>query len=132
MDKKIRVLLAQPSLENHSRGIITVAQMLRNAGMEVIYIGNSLPEQVAQVALQEDADVIGISVLCGSELVFGKDLIKYAKKKKLREDLLLMLGGIFPPQHIPKLKKIGFKGIFGPGATKEEIVGFIKGALPSN
>lgn len=131
MDKKIRVLLAQPSLENHSRGIITVAHMLRNAGMEVIYIGNSLPEQVAQVALQEDADVIGISVLCGSELVFGKDLIKYAKKKKLREDLLLMLGGIFPPQHIPKLKKIGFKGIFGPGATKEEIVGFIKGALPS-
>jgi len=131
MDKKIRVLLAQPSLENHSRGIITVAQMLRNAGMEVIYIGNSLPEQVAQVALQEDADVIGISVLCGSELVFGKDLIKFAKKKKLREDLLLMLGGIFPPQHIPKLKKIGFKGIFGPGATKEEIVGFIKGALPS-
>jgi methylmalonyl-CoA mutase C-terminal domain/subunit len=129
MDKKIRVLLAQPSLENHSRGIITVAHMLRNAGMEVIYIGNSLPEQVAQVALQEDVDVIGISLLCGSELVFGKDLVRYAKKRKIREDVLFIMGGIFPPQHIPKLKKIGFKGIFGPGATKEEIVGFIKGAL---
>jgi methylmalonyl-CoA mutase C-terminal domain/subunit len=129
MDKKIRVLLAQPSLENHSRGIITVAHMLRNAGMEVIYIGNSLPEQVAQVALQEDVDVIGISLLCGSELVFGKDLIKYAKKRKIREDVLFIMGGIFPPQHIPKLKRIGFKGIFGPGTTKEEIVGFIKGAL---
>jgi methylmalonyl-CoA mutase C-terminal domain/subunit len=128
MDKKIRVLLAQPSLENHSRGIITVAHMLRNAGMEIIYIGNSLPKQVAQVALQEDVDIIGISILCGSELIFGKDLMNYAKKAKIRNDVLFMIGGIFPPQHIPKLRKMGFKGIFGPGTTKEEIVGFIENA----
>ena len=129
MDKKIRVLLAQPILENHSRGIITVAYMLRNAGMEVIYMGNSFPEQVAQVALQEDVDVVGISILCGNELIFGKDLVRCMKKKRLREDLLLILGGIFSPKHIPKLKKIGFKGIFGPGASREEIVGFIRNVI---
>ncbi|MBI5604461.1 MAG: cobalamin B12-binding domain-containing protein [Deltaproteobacteria bacterium] len=125
MEKKIRVLLSQPSLENHSRGIITVANMLRNAGMEVIYISNSLPDQVARTAIQEDVDAIGISILCGAELIFGKDLVDKAKEFNMREDVIFMMGGIFPPQHIPKLKEIGFSGIFGPSATKEEIVGFI-------
>lgn len=132
MKKKIRVLLSQPSLENHSRGIITVANMLRNAGMEVVYIGNSLPDQVAKTAIQEDVDVIGISILCGAELIYSQDLVNKAKEYNMRDDVVFMMGGIFPPQHVPKLKEIGFSGIFGPSSTKEEIVGFIRQNVSTN
>lgn len=131
MDKKIRVLLGQPSLENHSRGIITVANMLRVSGMEVIYIGNCLPEQIIEAAVQEDVDVIGISILCGAELVYGKDLMRFAREKELMGKVVFLLGGIFPPQHKKELKDMGFNGIFGPGAGREEISSLIRQAVSS-
>ena len=125
-DSKIKVLLAQFSLETHSRGILAVAGMLRNAGMEVILIGNALPEQIVETAVQEDVDIIGISTYCGGELVLGNDLIEAAREKGINERVIFLMGGIFPPADIPKLKSIGFGGLFPAGATEKEIISYIR------
>lgn len=125
---KIKVLLAQFPLETHSRGIITVAGMLRDAGMEVILMGNALPEQIVETAVQEYVDVIGISTYCGGELALSKELMKAAQKRGIKKRTAFLIGGIFPPLYIPKLKKIGFDGTF-LSATKEEIVVCIKEAV---
>ena len=128
--KKIKVLLAQFPLETHSRGIITVAGMLRDAGMEVVLMGNALPEQIIETAVQEYVDVVGISTYCGGELALASDLIKAAEKEGIKERTVFLLGGIFPPGNAPKLKEIGFSGAF-LAATKEEIVSSIESALVS-
>ncbi len=127
--KRIKVLLAQFPLETHSRGIITVAGMLKDAGMEVILIGNELPERVIETAIQEDVDVVGISTYCGGELALGKDLMKAAGEKGIKSQTVFLLGGIFPPKNAPKLKEIGFSGVFPPSATREEIVSCIENAV---
>ena len=129
---KIRVLLAQFPLETHSRGVITVAGMLRDAGMEVILIGNSLPEQIAEAAVQEDVDVVGVSTLTGGELILGAELLKAAEKKGIKDSTVFLMGGIFPPKDMPELKKMGFNGLFTPGATPGEIVSCIKQAITNN
>ena len=126
---KTKVLLAQFPLETHSRGIITVAGMLKDAGMEVVLIGNELPERVIEVAIQEDVDVIGISTYCGGELALSSDLLEAAEKKGIKDNTVFLLGGIFPPKNTPKLKEIGFSGIFPPSATREEIVSCIENAV---
>ena len=126
--RKIKVLLAQFPIETHSRGIITVAGMLRDAGMEVILLGNALPEHIIEAAVQEYVDVIGISSYCGGELALGSELMKAAKEKGIKDRTVFLLGGIFPPADIPKLKEMGFDGTF-LSATKEEIVSCIENAL---
>jgi len=128
--RKIKVLLAQFALETHSRGILTVAGMLRDAGMEVVLIGNALPEQIIGTAVQESADVIGISTYCGGELALSEDLLKTAEKAGIKEQTIFLLGGIFPPEDAPKLKEMGFSGTF-LSATKEDIVACIESALAS-
>lgn len=130
-EKKIKVLLAQFPLETHSRGIITVAGMLRDAGMEVILLGNALSEQIIEVAVQESANVIGISTYCGGELALGSDLLKAAEKAGIKESTVFIIGGIFPPKNTPKLEKVGFSATFPPSATKEDIVSSIKNAVAS-
>ncbi|MFC2002310.1 cobalamin-dependent protein [Chloroflexota bacterium] len=125
---KIKVLLAQFPLENHSRGIITVAGMLKDAGMEVVLIGNDLPERVIETAIQEDVDVIGISTYCGGELALSIDLIKAAEAKGIKDRTVFLLGGIFPPKNAPKLEELGFS-VFPPSSTKEDIVACIEGAV---
>ncbi|MFQ6121652.1 MAG: cobalamin B12-binding domain-containing protein [Dehalococcoidales bacterium] len=125
---KIKVLLAQFPLETHSRGMITVAGMLRDAGMEVVLIGNELPEQIIETAIQEDVDVIGISTYCGGELALGSDLLKAAEERGIKDNTVFLMGGIFPPKDMPKLKKMGFNGTF-LSATKEEIVSCIEKAV---
>ena len=125
---KIKVLLAQFPLETHSRGIITVAGMLKDAGMEVVLIGNELPERIIDTAIQEDADVVGISTYCGGELALGNDLMKAAEEKGIKDSTAFLLGGIFPPKNIPELQKIGFSGTF-LSATKEVIVACIEKAI---
>ena len=127
---KIKVLLAQFPLETHSRGIITVAGMLRDAGMEVVLMGNGVPEQIIKTATQEYADVVGISTYCGGELALGSELMKVAEKEGVKERTVFLLGGIFPPNDAPKLKEMGFSGTF-LSATKEEIVSTIKSAVAS-
>ena len=126
--RTIKVLLTQFPLETHSRGMITVAGMLRDAGMEVVLIGNELPERMIDTAIQEDVDVIGISTYCGGELVLGKDLMKAAAERGIKESTVFLIGGIFPPKNIPELKKMGFSGTF-LAATREEIVACIKESL---
>lgn len=123
--KTVKVLLAQFPLETHSRGIITVAGMLRDAGMEVILMGNALPEQVVETALQETVDVIGISTYCGGELALGGRILKIADERGIKEYTTFLIGGIFPPKDIPQLREIGFDGVF-LSATKDEIVSCIQ------
>lgn len=125
---RIKVLLAQFPLETHSRGIITVAGMLKDAGMEVVLIGNELPERIINTAIQEDVDVVGISTYCGGELALGSDLMKAAEEKGIKDNTTFLLGGIFPPKNVPKLKEIGFSGVF-LSASKEEIVACIEKAI---
>ena len=126
--KKIKVLMAQFPLETHSRGLMTVSGMLKDAGMEVVLIGNELPERTIEVAVQEDVDVIGISTYCGGELVLGADLMKAAEERGIKDSTVFLIGGIFPPKDIPKLEKLGFDGVF-LSATKEQIVSCIQEAI---
>ena len=126
--KAIKVLMAQFPLETHSRGMITVSGMLKDAGMEVVLIGNELPERTIDTAVQEDVDVIGISTYCGGELALGSDLMKAAEERGIKDHVVFLLGGIFPPKNAQKLKEMGFSGTFLT-ATQEEIVSCIKEAV---
>jgi len=128
-EKRIKVLLAQFPLETHSRGIITVASMLRDAGMEVVLLGNALPEQIIDAAVQESVDVVGISTYCGGEVALGTDLLQAAEKAGIKENTVFLMGGIFPPNDAPKLKEMGFSATFPPSATREDIVSSIKNAV---
>jgi methylmalonyl-CoA mutase C-terminal domain/subunit len=130
-EEKIKVLLAQFPLETHSRGIITVAGMLRDAGMEVVLMGNALSEQIIEAAVQESVDVVGISTYCGGELALGSDLLRAAEEKGIKAHTTFLMGGIFPPKDVPKLEEMGFSATFPPSATREDIVSSIKNAVAS-
>ena len=123
---KIRVLLAKPGLDGHDRGVNVIAQGLRDAGMEVIYLGLRVtPEQIAEAAVQEDADVIGLSCLSGAHMALFPKTARLIHEKSDR-DILFIGGGIIPKKDIPKLKAAGITQTFGPGTTITEIVSFIK------
>ncbi len=123
--RKIRVVIAKPGLDGHDRGAKVIARALRDAGMEVIYTGlRQTPEQVVSAALQEDADVIGLSILSGAHNHIAPRLMQLLKEKGL-DDVLVVIGGIIPDVDIPKLKDIGVKGIFLPGTPMQDIVDFI-------
>jgi len=123
--RKIRVVIAKPGLDGHDRGAKVIARALRDAGMEVIYTGlRQTPEQVVSAALQEDADVIGLSILSGAHNHIAPRLMQLLKEKGL-DDVLVVIGGIIPDVDIPKLKEIGVKGIFLPGTPMQQIIDFI-------
>jgi len=111
--------------------MITVAGMLRDAGMEVVVIGNATPRQIVETAVQEDADVVGISTYCGGELVLAEDLLAEATSKGIRDRTAFLLGGVFPPRNAAKLRDMGFSGTFPPSSTKSEIVSCIENAVRS-
>jgi len=106
----------------HNRGIITVAKELGDAGMEIVYIGNSLPGEIVQAAIQEDVDVVGVSSLGGAHLTLGEPLIEIARRERLAESVVFVIGGVFPPDDTLRLKEIGYDAVFTPGATRDEIV----------
>jgi methylmalonyl-CoA mutase C-terminal domain/subunit len=123
--RKLRVVIAKPGLDGHDRGAKVIARALRDAGMEVIYTGlRQTPEQVAAAALQEDADVIGLSILSGAHNHIAPRLMQLLKEQGL-DDVLVVIGGIIPDVDIPKLKEIGVKGIFLPGTPMQDIIEFI-------
>ena len=125
MSRKLRVVIAKPGLDGHDRGAKVIARALRDAGMEVIYTGlRQTPEQIVAAALQEDADVIGLSILSGAHNHIAPRLMDLLKTKGL-DDVLVVIGGIIPDLDIPKLKAIGVKGIFLPGTPMQDIVDFI-------
>jgi len=126
MERKIRVLVAKPGLDGHDRGAKIVARALRDAGMEVIYTGlHQTAEMVVEAAIQEDVDVVGLSLLSGAHMTLFVDVTKLLKEKDMG-DVLVIGGGIIPEGDVPKLKKAGIAGVFGPGTHCEDIVKFIK------
>jgi methylmalonyl-CoA mutase C-terminal domain/subunit len=126
MDEKIRVLVAKPGLDGHDRGAKVIARAFRDAGFEVIYTGlRQTPEQVVNAALQEDVDVVGLSVLSGAHMTLCPRIMELMKKEGL-DDVLVVIGGIIPDQDIPKLKALGVGEIFQPGASLVEIVTYVR------
>lgn len=125
-NKKMRVLIAKPGLDGHDRGVKVLARGLRDAGMEVIYLGLRLtPEQIAEVAIQEDVDVVGLSCLSGAHMTLFPKTINLIREKG-NKDILFIGGGIIPKRDVPKLKEAGMAQTFGPGTPIEEIASFIR------
>lgn len=125
-ERKIRVLAAKPGLDGHDRGIKVVASALMDAGMEVIYTGlRQTPRQIVETALQEDVDVIAMSILSGAHDYLFPEVMTLLKERKA-EDILIIGGGIIPDEDIPDLKKCGIAEVFGPGTSTEEIVTYIR------
>jgi methylmalonyl-CoA mutase C-terminal domain/subunit len=123
--RRLRVVIAKPGLDGHDRGAKVIARALRDAGMEVIYTGlRQTPEQIVTAALQEDADVIGLSILSGAHNHIAPRMMELLKEKGL-DDVLVVIGGIIPDIDVPKLKAIGVKGVFPPGTSMQEIIDFI-------
>ena len=125
--RKLRVIIAKPGLDGHDRGAKVIARALRDAGMEVIYTGlRQTPEQIVAAALQEDADVIGLSILSGAHNHIAPRLMALLHDRGL-DDVLVLIGGIIPDVDVPRLKEIGIKGIFLPGTPMQGIIDFING-----
>ncbi len=129
IEKRIRVLVAKPGLDGHDRGAKVVARALRDAGMEVIYTGiRQTPEMIVETAVQEDVDVIGLSILSGAHLELLPTIIQGLKKKGLT-NALVIAGGIIPDEDVSALRKMGVKAVFGPGTPTDKIADFIKKEL---
>src|SRR6202011_1329347 len=128
-EKKIRVLIAKPGLDGHDRGAKIIARALRDAGMEVIYTGlRQTPEMIASAAVQEDVDVIGLSILSGAHNTLCPRLLELLREKGMN-DVTVLIGGIIPEADIPALKKAGIAEVFLPGTTTKAIVDFIRQRL---
>ena len=126
MQRKIRVLIAKPGLDGHDRGAKIVARALRDAGMEVIYTGlHQTAKMIVEAAIQEDVDVVGLSLLSGAHMTLFVDVTQLLKVKGM-SNVLVIGGGIIPEEDLPKLKKEGISDVFGPGTPCEDIVDFIK------
>ena len=126
MGSKIRVLVAKPGLDGHDRGAKVVVRGLRDAGMEVIYLGLRVtPEQIVQAAIQEDVDVVGLSCLSGAHMSLFPATVDILRKKGLK-DMVVIVGGIIPEKDIPQLKEAGIAEVFGPGTSIDKIAKFIE------
>ncbi len=128
-DTKIRVLVAKPGLDGHDRGAKVIARALRDAGFEVIYTGlRQTPEMIAEAALQEDVQIIGLSVLSGAHMTLVPRIMELLKKQG-QESVKVMIGGIIPDDDRPKLEALGVAGIFGPGTSTTEVIEYFEGAV---
>ncbi|OGC77799.1 MAG: methylmalonyl-CoA mutase [candidate division Zixibacteria bacterium RBG_16_40_9] len=129
MERKIRVLLAKPGLDGHDRGVKVIAAAMRDAGLEVIYLGlRQTPEMVVEAAVQEDVDAIGLSILSGAHMTLFPETLKLLKEKGA-EHVVLFGGGIIPKEDMEKLEKIGVGKLFGPGTPTTEIIEYVKSAV---
>lgn len=128
-ERKIRVLVAKPGLDGHDRGAKVVARALRDAGMEVIYTGlRQTPEMIAEAALQEDVDVVGLSILSGAHMVLVPRVLELLKANG-QAQVKVFVGGIIPDEDLSRLKALGVSGVYGPGASTEDIARQVKAAL---
>ena len=126
MPERIRVLVAKPGLDGHDRGARIIARAFRDAGFEVVYTGlRQTPEQIVTAALQEDVDVVGLSVLSGAHMSLCPRILELMKKEKL-DDVLVLVGGIIPDRDIPELKELGVSEVFQPGVSTTEIVDYVR------
>jgi len=125
-EQKIRVLVAKPGLDGHDRGAKVVARALRDAGMEVIYTGlRQTPEMIVEAAIQEDVDVVGLSILSGAHMTLVPRVVNLLRENGM-DDVLVVVGGIIPDEDVLALNEIGVRGIFGPGTSTQDIVEFIR------
>jgi methylmalonyl-CoA mutase C-terminal domain/subunit len=128
--RKIRVVIAKPGLDGHDRGAKIIARALRDAGMEVIYTGlHQTPEQIAETAIQEDADAVGISILSGAHMTLVPRIVDLLRDQGA-EDVLVLVGGTIPREDAAELKAQGVAEVFTPGAPTSEIVGFLRERVP--
>ena len=126
---RIRVLVAKPGLDGHDRGAKVIVRALRDAGMEVIYTGiRQTPEMIVAAALQEDVDVIGLSILSGAHLALFPRILELLRAEGM-DDVVVLAGGIIPDEDIPAIKALGIRGVFGPGTSLDEIVTFIRDSV---
>ena len=126
MNERLRVVVAKPGLDGHDRGAKVIARAFRDAGFEVIYTGlRQTPEQIVNAALQEDADVVGLSVLSGAHMTLCPRIMELMKKEGL-DEVLVVVGGIIPDHDVAKLKALGISEVFQPGASTEDIVTYIR------
>ena len=128
-ERKIRVVVAKPGLDGHDRGAKIIARALRDAGMEVIYTGlHQTPEQIVETVLQEDADAVGLSILSGAHMTLVPRVVELLREQEAG-DVVVTVGGTIPSQDIPELKELGVAEVFTPGASTQEIIDFIRGAV---
>jgi methylmalonyl-CoA mutase C-terminal domain/subunit len=125
-DKKIRVLMSKPGIDGHWRGGIVVSRALRDAGMELIFGGFQNVEQIAAAAIQEDVDVIGLSIHSGAHFAYTQQLIDILKEKGVFQNIMILVGGVIPAKDFEKLREIGVANVYGPGSMTSEIVNFIR------
>jgi methylmalonyl-CoA mutase C-terminal domain/subunit len=129
-ERPIRVLIAKPGLDGHDRGAKVVARALRDAGMEVIYTGiRQTPTMIAEAALQEDVQVVGLSILSGAHLELFPRVLEELRTRGV-DDVLLFAGGIIPEVDVPQVKEMGFAAVFGPGTDTNDIIAFVKQHAP--
>ena len=129
MEKAYRILIAKPGLDGHDRGAKVIARALRDAGMEVIYLGlRQTPDMIVEAALQEDADAIGLSILSGAHMTLVPRVVELLEQNGL-DDVMVFAGGIIPDEDVPALKKMGVRGIFGPGTNTEDVIAFVRAQL---
>jgi methylmalonyl-CoA mutase C-terminal domain/subunit len=127
--RTIRVVVAKPGLDGHDRGAKIIARALRDAGMEVIYTGlHQTPEQIAATVVQEDADAVGLSILSGAHMTLVPRVVEMLREQGA-EDVVVTVGGTIPADDVPELKKLGIAEVFTPGASTDEIVEFVRGAV---
>lgn len=125
MQRKIKVVMAKLGLDIHWRGALVVSRMLRDEGMEVVFLGNQFPEQIVNAAIQEGADVVGLSTLGGNHLTLGPKVVQLLQEKGM-DDTVVLMGGVIPEDDIPPLKAAGIDEVFGPETRIEEIARFIR------
>jgi len=125
-ENKIRVLMSKPGIDGHWRGGIVVSRALRDAGMELIFGGFQNVREIAEAAIQEDVDVIGLSIHSGAHFAYTQQLIDILKEKGVFENILIVVGGVIPAQDFDKLKEMGVGKVFGPGSMTSDIVSYIK------
>ena len=129
IEKTYRILIAKPGLDGHDRGAKVIARALRDAGMEVIYLGlRQTPEMIAEAALHEDADAVGLSILSGAHMTLLPRVVELLHQNGLY-DVMVFAGGIIPDEDVPVLKEIGVRGIFGPGTNTNDVVAFVQAQL---
>lgn len=128
MNRQIRVIMAKLGLDIHWRGGLLVSQFLKDAGMQVIYLGNQFPEQIVEAAVEEDADVVGLSTLCGNHLSLGPKVVALLGEKGMGH-VKVFMGGVIPPRHIPLLKDKGIHEVYGPDTPMETIINGIRNSV---
>jgi methylmalonyl-CoA mutase C-terminal domain/subunit len=125
-DKKIRVLMSKPGIDGHWRGGIVVSRAIRDAGMELIFGGFQNVQQIVEAAIQEDVDIIGLSIHSGAHFAYTQEIIDLLKEKGVFDDIMILLGGVIPAKDFPKLREMGVANVYGPGTLTNDIVEFIR------